>query len=180
LAFVLTNILWKEDSEADAVEAEGTAAEKAAFEKAEAPKETAITTEAGAVLSPVNGRIIPASEIPDAVFAGEAMGPSIGIEVTDDVVYAPFDGEVVMVFPTNHAVGLKSDTGMEVLIHVGVDTVNMNGDGFRAFVKQGDKVKAGQELLQFDRKKIKAAGHPDTVIVVLTNGTEFKDVKKAA
>jgi glucose-specific phosphotransferase system IIA component len=180
LAFVLTNILWKEDAEADAVEAEGTAAEKTAFEKAEAPKETAITTEAGVVLSPVNGKIIPASEIPDAVFAGEAMGPSIGIEVSDDVVYAPFDGEVVMVFPTNHAVGLKSDTGMEVLIHVGVDTVNMNGDGFKAFVKQGDKVKAGQELLQFDRKKIKAAGHPDTVIVVLTNGTEFKDVKKAA
>ncbi len=180
LAFVLTNILWKEDAEAGAVEAEGTAAETAAFEKAEAPKETAISTEAGVVLSPVNGRIIPASEIPDAVFAGEAMGPSIGIEVADDVVYAPFDGEVVMVFPTNHAVGLKSDSGMEVLIHVGVDTVNMNGDGFKAFVKQGDKVSAGQELLQFDRKKIKEAGHPDTVIVVLTNGSDFKDVKKAA
>ena len=108
------------------------------------------------------------------------MGPSIGIEPTDGVVYAPFDGTVLMVLPTNHAVGLRSDSGMEVLIHVGVDTVNMNGDGFESFVKQDDVVKKGQKLLTFDRKKIKEAGHPDTVIVALTNGAEFQNITKAA
>ena len=175
IAFVLTNMIWHEDD----------APKKPAPAKAEvkgmgAPAETALTTEAGEVKAPVNGKIIPASEIPDPVFAQETMGPSIGIQPEEGIVYAPFDGTVMMVFPTNHAVGLKSESGMEVLIHVGVDTVAMDGDGFAAFVKQDDTVKAGQKLLSFDRDKIKAAGHPDTVIVALTNGFEYSDVKRAA
>ena len=108
------------------------------------------------------------------------MGPSVGIQPTEGIVYAPFDGQVMMIFPTNHAIGLKSDSGMEVLIHVGVDTVAMDGDGFASFVKQDDKVKAGDKLLSFDRAKIAAANHPDTVIVALTNGAEYKEVKRAA
>ena len=108
------------------------------------------------------------------------MGPSVGIEPTEGIVYAPFDGQVMMIFPTNHAIGLKADNGMELLIHVGVDTVAMDGDGFAAYVKQDDMVKAGQKLLSFDRAKIAAANHPDTVIVALTNGGEYSDVKRAA
>ena len=130
--------------------------------------------------SPVNGKIIPAKDIPDPVFAQETMGPSVGIEPSEGIVYAPFDGTVMMVFPTNHAIGLKADNGIELLIHVGVDTVNMDGDGFQAFVKQDDKVKAGDKLLSFDRAKIKAADHPDTVIVAITNGFDYKDIKRAA
>ena len=175
IAFVLANILWKED--------EGTAPKAAPKEEIKvlgAPAETALTTEAGVVLSPVNGKIISAREIPDPVFAEETMGPSIGIQPTEGIVYAPFDGQVMMIFPTNHAIGLRSESGMEVLIHVGVDTVAMDGEGFKAFVSQDDQVKAGDKLLAFDRKKIADAGHPDTVIVALTNGAEFTDVKRSA
>ncbi|MBR2843987.1 MAG: PTS glucose transporter subunit IIA, partial [Solobacterium sp.] len=146
------------------------------------PTEVALTaskTVESKVLQPVAGKMIPASEIPDPVFAGEAMGPSIGIQPEGEFVYAPFDGTVAMLFPTKHAVGLMSDTGVEILIHVGVDTVSMDGEGFEAFVEQGQAVKAGDKLLHFDRAKIAAANHPDTVIVVVTNSFDLTDVKKA-
>ncbi len=175
IAFVLTNMIWHED---EAPKKEAPA--KAEVKEMGAPDAVALTTEAGVVKAPVNGKIIPAKEIPDPVFAEETMGPSVGIEPTEGIVYAPFDGQVMMIFPTNHAIGLKADNGMELLIHVGVDTVAMDGDGFAAFVKQDDMVKAGQKLLSFDRAKIAAANHPDTVIVALTNGTEYSDVKRAA
>ena len=175
IAFVVTYIIWKEE-DAGAK----TASAKKEIVALGAPSSDALTTEAGVVKSPVNGTIIPAKEIPDPVFAEETMGPSVGIQPTEGIVYAPFDGQVMMIFPTNHAIGLKSDSGMEVLIHVGVDTVAMDGDGFASFVKQDDKVKAGDKLLSFDRAKIAAANHPDTVIVALTNGAEYKEVKRAA
>lgn len=175
IAFVLTNVIWHED---EAPKKEAPA--KAEVKEMGAPDAVALTTEAGVVKAPVNGKIIPAKEIPDPVFAEETMGPSVGIEPTEGIVYAPFDGQVMMIFPTNHAIGLKADNGMELLIHVGVDTVAMDGDGFAAFVKQDDMVKAGQKLLSFDRAKIAAANHPDTVIVALTNGGEYSDVKRAA
>ena len=175
IAFVVTYIIWKEE-DAGAK----TASAKKEVVALGAPSSDALTTEAGVVKSPVNGTIIPAKEIPDPVFAEETMGPSVGIQPAEGIVYAPFDGQVMMIFPTNHAIGLKSDSGMEVLIHVGVDTVAMDGDGFASFVKQDDKVKAGDKLLSFDRAKIAAANHPDTVIVALTNGAEYKEVKRAA
>ena len=168
IAFVLTYFFWHEEVKT--------------VEKVEkkAPEEVVITTEKGEILSPVSGKVISASEIPDAAFAGEMMGPSVGIEPDDGIVYAPFDGEVVMVFPTKHAMGLKADEGgMELLIHVGVDTVTMNGDGFETFVDSGDKFKKGDKLMSFDRKTIKDAGHPDTVIVALTNAAEYTEVKKS-
>ncbi|MBR4422400.1 MAG: PTS glucose transporter subunit IIA [Erysipelotrichaceae bacterium] len=167
IAFLLTFLFWKEESV------------KPAETKITIPEEVIITTEKGEIKAPVNGKVIPAKEIPDDAFAGEMMGPSVGIEPSEGIVYAPFDGEVLMLFPTSHAIGLKSDSGMEVLIHIGVDTVNMNGDGFEAFVAQGDKVKAGDKLLGFDRKKIKEASHPDTLIVALTNDLDLTDIKKA-
>jgi len=170
IAFVLTFVLWKEDAEDVA----------AASVVDTMPEAEAFATAKGSVTQPVMGKIIPASEIADPVFAGEAMGPSIGIEPTGETVYAPFDGEVMMVFPTKHAVGLASKDGIEVLIHVGIDTVSMDGKGFESFVEQGQKVTKGDKLLSFDRSVIKAEGHPDTVIVVLTNGADLGDVKKAA
>lgn len=169
IAFVLTSIVWKED--ADAVE-------KPASE-IKAPTATVITTEAGEVTQPVNGEVIPAAEIPDPMFSSESMGPDVGIKPSDGLVFAPFDGSVTMIFPTNHAVGLTSESGMEVLIHVGVDTVSMDGKGFESFVAQNDKVTKGQKLLAFDRAAIKEAGYSDVVIVALTNGANFTDVKKA-
>jgi PTS system sucrose-specific IIC component len=168
IAFLLTFLFWNEEEKK----------EEKIPEKG-APEEPVITTEKGIVTAPVNGRVIAASEIPDAAFAGEMMGPSVGIEPEDGNVYAPFDGEVVMIFPTKHAMGLKSDTGMEVLIHVGVDTVTMEGKGFETFVDPGDRFRKGDKLMSFDRKVIRNADHSDTVIVALTNATEFSEVKKS-
>lgn len=174
-SFVLTFLFWKED---DGEEPETTTISTPSPVAPQA--ETIITTEKGTVLSPVKGKVIPASEIPDPVFAGEAMGQSVGIVPTEGTVYAPFDGTVMMLFPTKHAIGLQSKDGLEVLIHVGVDTVQMNGEGFEAFVKQDDIIHAGDKLLTFDRTKIKDANHPDTVIVVLTNSANFEKIEKAA
>lgn len=154
------------------------AAAAAAAKAEKAPENVIMTSKKGDVVQPVNGGVIPAKDIPDPVFAGESMGPSLGIQPDGNTVYAPFDGKVMMVFPTGHAVGLSNDQGMEVLIHVGVDTVNMNGDGFTTLVKQDEAVKKGQPLLRFDRKKIAEAGHPDTVIVVVTNGKDDPTLKK--
>ncbi len=170
IAFALTFILWKEDPEEAAVKAPVTTV----------PTEDAFTTGKGTVTQPVAGKIIPASEIADPMFAAETMGPSIGIVPEGETVYAPFDGEVMMVFPTKHAVGLASTDGIEVLIHVGIDTVQMDGKGFESFVEQGQKIAKGDKLLTFDRDEIKKAGYSDTVIVVLTNGNDLPDVKKAA
>ncbi len=171
VAFAISFVMYKDPEEETAVATEPTVV-------AEVPTNTVITTEKGTVVQPVAGQVIPAAQIPDPMFAQETMGPSIGIEPIDGNVYAPFDGEVMMVFPSKHAVGLKSDTGMEVLIHCGVDTVTLDGNGFKSFVEQGQKVSKGDKLLSFDRKVIADAGLKDTVIVALTNASEFKEVQR--
>ncbi len=171
IAFAGTMVFWHEDP-ADLPDA--------AVEKMETPTEVAFETDKGKVMSPVNGKIVPASAIPDPMFAAETMGPSIGIEPTQGRVYAPFNGTVSMIFPTKHAIGIVSDEGIELLIHVGVDTVNMEGKGFESTVNQGDKITQGQVLLEFDRSEIKAAGYSDTVVVVITNKDALKEIKKAA
>ena len=174
-SFVLTFLFWHEND----VEAEAQATTSTPTPVAP-QAEPIITTEKGTILSPVKGKVIPASEIPDAVFAGEAMGQSVGIIPAEGTVYAPVDGTVMMLFPTKHAIGLQSKDGLEVLIHIGVDTVQMNGEGFEAFVKQDDVIHTGDKLITFDRAKIKDANHPDTVIVVLTNSANFETIEKSA
>lgn len=168
IAFALTFILWKDETE------------EAPAPVTTVPEADAFTTGKGTVTQPVAGKMIPAQEIADPMFAAETMGPSIGIVPEGETVYAPFDGEVMMIFPTKHAVGLASNDGIEVLIHVGIDTVQMDGKGFESFVEQGQKISKGDKLLTFDRNEIKAAGYSDTVIVVLTNGNDLPNVKKAA
>ena len=130
----------------------------------------------GTVLAPVSGKAIPSEEIPDETFAAGVLGRGVGIEPSEGVIVAPFDGEISTVADTKHAVGLSSPDGMEVLIHVGVDTVAMNGDGFTALVEEGQKVKAGQKLLTFDRAKIAAAKHPDVVVLLVTNSDDYENL----
>ena len=165
----MTFILWREDAEEAAAPAADTTV----------PENEIFTTGKGSVTQPVAGKLIPASEITDPMFSAETMGPSVGIVPSGETVYAPFDGEVMMVFPTKHAVGLASEDGIEVLVHVGIDTVQMDGKGFKSFVDQGQKVSKGDRLLTFDRSEIKKAGYSDTVIVVVTNGSSLSDVQKA-
>ena len=142
----------------------------------EVPTNTIIKCRAGTVLQPVKGKVIPLEEIPDETFAQGVLGMGVGIRPDDDKAVAPFDGTVIHVTDTHHGVALESN-GMEVLIHVGIDTVKMNGDGFECFVKAGDTVKAGQILIRFDREKIKAAGFSDITAVTLSNSDELDDVE---
>lgn len=176
LAFILSWIMWKED--------EPEAAEAAPAPEAMPEKvmefATVISSSAGEIAQCTAGKVIPYTEIPDPTFAAGTLGQGVGIVPEDDFVYAPIDGEISSVAESKHAIGISGENDMEVLIHVGVDTVEMKGDGFEDFVKEGDKVKKGQKLMKFDREKIKAAGHPDTVVLLLTNSDDYENVKFGA
>lgn len=136
--------------------------------KAAAPECAPLT-----VYVPADGEVIPLSEFPDEMFSAEVLGPGCGILPSGNLVSAPFNGTVTQVADTLHAVGVTSDDGVELLIHVGVDTVAMNGKGFKAHVKNDQKIHLGDPLLTFDRAAIKAAGYADAIAVVVTNGDEF-------
>ncbi len=140
------------------------------------PAKVVIRCEAGEILQPANGRVIPRKEIPDEEFAAGILGEGVGVEPVDGVLVAPFDGVVSSVAEAKHALGIVGPGDMELLLHVGVDTVTMNGDGFKPLVEDGDIIEAGQKILLFDREKIRAAHHPDTVAVLLTNSDHFKHV----
>lgn len=131
------------------------------------------------IQSPVIGEIVPLESISDATFSNEILGKTIAISSIDGTIYAPFDAEVKAVFPTKHAIGLESlATGAEILIHVGLDTVTLDGKGFNLKVKQGDKIEKGQTILTFDKAKIRSNQLNDVVLVVLTNSEQFKSVDK--
>lgn len=130
-----------------------------------------------AVYAPANGTVISMGEFPDAVFSQEILGPGCGILPTGKTVFAPFNGTVIQAADTLHAVGLASEDGLELLIHVGVDTVDMAGKGFRYHVKNGQKVHLGDPLVEFDSGVIRAAGHSDAIAVVVTNSDDFSGVE---
>ncbi|MCD8353584.1 MAG: PTS glucose transporter subunit IIA [Clostridiales bacterium] len=142
--------------------------------KEEAP---AIVAEKNTVYSPLKGTVIPLAEIADGVFSEGILGQGCGIRPDCSVVTSPVDGTISQVADTKHAVGVTSQDGLEILIHVGLDTVAMNGKGFTPLVKEGDKVKCGQKLLSFDRKAIAAAGHPDVTAVLITNSDDYTAVE---
>ena len=128
------------------------------------------------ISSPLNGTLIPLNEVNDPVFGGGAMGRGAAVKNPDGKVFSPFDGEITVFFPTHHAIGLKSDDGIELLIHVGMDTVKLNGECFTPKAEAGDKVKRGQLLLEFDPKGITKAGYETTTPVVVTNHQDFGDI----
>ena len=168
-AFALTWVIWREDPPKEKhIEA--------APEELSEPMPSIIRCEAGELLQPTKGTVIPREEIPDDTFAMGILGDGVGIVPDEGVVYAPFDGTVTSVFDTKHAVTLEKD-GMEVLIHIGINTVAMEGEGFEAYVEDGQEVKAGHKLIAFDRDAIKEAGYNDTVVVLLTNSEDLEGVE---
>ena len=173
IAFVLAWIMWHED------EPEAEAAPAPAANEPETVVEfgTVISSSGGEIAQCTAGKVIPYTEIPDPTFAAGTLGQGVGIVPEDEYVYAPIDGEISSVAESKHAIGISGENDMEILIHVGVDTVEMKGDGFVDYVKEGDKVKKGQKLMKFDRAKIKAANHPDTVVLLLTNSEDYEGVK---
>lgn len=158
IAFALTFVTYKDNE----------------IEKKDENKKEATGTKT--IVSPIKGEVLPLSEVSDEAFSTGALGVGIAIVPEEGKVYSPVDGTVGTFFPTGHAMGLVSNDGVEVLIHVGMDTVNLNGDGFTPKVKQGDTVKKGDLLLEFDIDKIKAADLPVITPVVVTNSDDFADV----
>ena len=127
----------------------------------------------------VTGRLMDMSEVPDDMFSQKMMGDGIAIEPTGDTVVAPADAEVTMIMEESlHAIGLRMKNGAEILIHIGIDTVKLNGEGFQALVKAGDKVTAGTPLIKFDKEVIKAAGYGTTVIMAVTNSVDYPQMQK--
>ncbi|WP_256866680.1 glucose PTS transporter subunit IIA, partial [Streptococcus pluranimalium] len=128
------------------------------------------------IASPLIGNVVALENVPDEVFASGAMGKGIAVDPADGVVVAPANAEVSLVFPTNHAIGLKTENGAEILIHIGMDTVSLAGKGFKNFVEVGDKVTPGQKLLEFDVNAIRAAGLPVITPIIVTNTDVYTDV----
>ena len=138
------------------------------------------TNQSKTVLTPLQGKVLAQADIPDETFAQGILGPGCGIEPTGKTVYAPFDGTVEQVASTLHAVGLTSEDGIEILIHVGMDTVEMKGQGFTSLTKEGAKVKAGTPLLKVDLEAIRAAGHPTATALIVTNSDDLPEISVVA
>lgn len=125
------------------------------------------------IMAPIDGTVIPLEQIPDETFATAILGPGCGIEPTGDTVYAPFDGTITQVASTLHAIGITSDDGIELLIHVGMDTIALRGSGFTPLVREGQAVKAGTPLLNVDLDAIRAAGLSTESAVIVTNADDL-------
>ena len=185
VAFAISFILYKD--QAPQAAAAGSGSTQAEIPASTAQDSTEETASAGTkeeisdeiLGSPVNGRVVPLSEVSDETFASEMLGATAAVEPSDGKIIAPCDGEVVNIFETGHAVCMTTKAGGELLIHVGVDTVKMEGRGFVKKVSDGEKVHAGDVLIEADLDTIKAAGYPATTMVILTNADQFGRVEKA-
>lgn len=140
---------------------------------------TSITVQSAplTVCAPFTGTAMPLDKIPDAVFSQGILGNGCGLEPEEETVYAPFDGVVCQTTETKHAIGVRSNDGIELLIHVGMDTVDMQGKGFTCLVSESQKVSAGQPLMKLSLAEIKAAGHPATTAVIISNSDDFASVE---
>ena len=171
LGFGLTYAFGYKDAEEEVTEAK---------EVVEANEAAAPVLSDETIVSPIVGQMVDLKDVNDPVFSSGAMGQGVAVKPSEGVVYAPADAEVTIAFATGHAYGLKTTNGAEILIHVGIDTVSMNGDGFDQKVAQGDKVKAGDVLGTFDAAKIAAAGLDDTTMVIVTNTADYASVTPVA
>lgn len=128
--------------------------------------------------SPVDGKVVNLEDVPDPVFAQKMMGDGVAIEPQDGQVVSPVEGEIIQVFPTKHAIGIKGKTGIEILIHIGLETVQMNGEGFESYVNQGDKVKVGDLLVRFDKSLVEQKAVSSIIPIILTNGEIIESIDK--
>ena len=144
---------------------------------AQPEKQNVCYNPATTLASPIKGNAVPLASIKDEVFASGAMGKGVAVEPSDNVIAAPDDAEVLMTFPTGHAIGLRTKDGAEVLIHIGMDTVELQGKGFETLVNKGDHVTKGQQLIKFDLDEIKNAGYDTTIPMVITNSKNYHEIK---
>ena len=177
VAFVISFLIYK-DAEPKAATVENIETADAVTTDATTADTTAEIAEE-TLTSPVNGTQIPLSEVADETFASEMLGTTVAVEPADGKIVAPCDGEVSNIFETGHAVCITTESGGELLIHIGIDTVKMDGKGFTKKVSDGDKVHAGDILVEADLEEIKNAGYQTTTMMILTNTDEFGNVTKA-
>lgn len=176
LGFALTYLFGYEDEEKEVKKPSASAQETA---KTLEEAETGLVAEE-TLVSPLSGNVVTLENVNDPVFSSGAMGKGLAIKPSEGVVYAPADAEVTIAFETGHAYGLKTASGAEILIHIGIDTVSMNGNGFEKLVAAGDKVKAGTPIAKFDAAKIAEAGLDDTTMIIVTNTADFAEVSPLA
>ncbi|NCB78864.1 MAG: PTS beta-glucoside transporter subunit IIBCA [Bacilli bacterium] len=176
LGFALTYLFGFEDEEKEVKKPSASAQETAeTLEEAE----TGLVAEE-TLVSPLSGDVVALENVNDPVFSSGAMGKGLAVKPSEGVVYAPADADVTIAFETGHAYGLKTASGAEILIHIGIDTVSMNGNGFEKLVAAGDKVKAGTPIAKFDAAKIAEAGLDDTTMIIVTNTADFAEVSPLA
>ncbi|MGQ7688988.1 sucrose-specific PTS transporter subunit IIBC [Streptococcus suis] len=176
LGFALTYLFGYEDEEKEVKKPSASAQETA---KTLEEAETGLVAEE-TLVSPLSGNVVTLENVNDPVFSSGAMGKGLAVKPSEGVVYAPADAEVTIAFETGHAYGLKTASGAEILIHIGIDTVSMNGNGFEKLVAAGDKVKAGTPIAKFDVAKIAEAGLDDTTMIIVTNTADFAEVSPLA
>ncbi|ATZ04306.1 sucrose-specific PTS transporter subunit IIBC [Streptococcus suis] len=176
LGFALTYLFGYEDEEKEVKKPSASTQETAETLK---EAETGLVAEE-TLVSPLSGDVVALENVNDPVFSSGAMGKGLAVKPSEGVVYAPADAEVTIAFETGHAYGLKTASGAELLIHIGIDTVSMNGNGFEKLVAAGDKVKAGTPIAKFDAAKIAEAGLDDTTMIIVTNTADFSEVSPLA
>lgn len=185
VAFVISFILYKDQAPQAAAAGSGSAQAEIPASTAQDGTEKTASAETKEEIgkeilgSPVNGNVVPLSEVSDETFASEMLGTTVAVEPSDGKIIAPCDGEVINIFETGHAVCMTTRAGGELLIHIGVDTVKMEGKGFTRKVSDGAKVHAGDVLIEADLDAIKEAGYPATTMFILTNADQFSRVEKA-
>ncbi len=173
VSFVLTWIIWKEETEKKEQKENNQNTQTGQNEQTE---QNQTTSENKIVYSPIKGKVIPLNTVKDETFAGEYLGKGVAIQPEQGRVVAPFDGKVTVVMDTKHAIGITSNNGIEILIHVGMDTVQLNGKYYQTHVKIDDEVKKGDLLLTFEKENIIAEGYEITTPVVITNTADFKQI----
>ena len=182
VAFVISFIIYKDKEPATQTAKTESAVEnketEVNTEETESSAERTVSVEE--ITSPVNGTVVPTAEVADETFASEMLGTTVAVEPTDGKIVAPCDGEVMNIFETGHAVCIATECGAELLIHIGIDTVSMEGKGFVKKVEDGAKVHKGDVLIEVDLDEIRAAGHPATTMMILTNADDFSKVEKTA
>ncbi len=163
LAFLITFFFWKDEENAD-------------VERVAPQKQSPLTSNKEVIASPVSGKIIPLKNLQDKAFSEGAIGHGVAIDPSSGKVFAPCNGTIMTVFPTKHAIGIISDNGAEILIHIGMDTVKLDGQYFESHISEGQKVKKGDLLVTVDLEKIKAAGYSMETPIVITNTADYLDI----
>ncbi len=166
ISFVISYILYKEPV------TEGTQKET----ESDTVVNDTVSEDVVNVMTPVKGEVVPLSAVEDGMFSEEILGKGFAVKPVEGTVYAPFSGTVTAVFDSKHAIGLTSETGVELLIHIGIDTVQLNGEGYQYFVTKGQKIQKGDKLIEFDLEKIAEKGYNIITPVVVTNSTDFGDI----